>query len=344
MIPQQLFVIVQNLKKNLARILNSELCAVLREFSISIFFSLVRLAFLLISSSITMVRTKQSASKSLPQVLKTKERSLDETTSLTLSDDAAMMSLDQTNLSLESSFSEEEEQAKIPAIVIIPPSKEDITSVLEKLDSAKTIDDAEAAIEEIYDLMEKDENNDYSTKSTRQDAAKKFAESNIGVRTIVKAIENWHRSSSTLTQLAIGSLVIITCFASKQRQFVVEISLETVLTAAEKYSNTDDGGITSNAVSLLSNLLATDQAVKRLVTSNERSIDLVLEAMKGWPLNRCIQRHGCSCLNKILKLEDMKTKLQKKKIGALLLTAMDNFRSDEEIFLKAKRVLDVYID
>ena len=288
-----------------------------------------------------MVRTKQSARKSLSQVFITREGSLDETTSLTLSDDTAMI---ERYLSLGSSFSEEEEQAKIPAIVIIPPSKEDITSVLEKLDSAKNVDDAEAAIEEIYDLMEKDENN-YSTKSTRQDAAKKFAESNIGVRTIVKALENWHRSSSTLTQLAIGSLVIITCFASKHRQFVVEISLETVLTAAEKYSNTDDdGGIISNAVSLLSNLLATDQAVKRLVTSNERSIDLVLEAMKGWPLNRCIQRHGCSCLNKILKLEDMKTKLQKKKIGALLLTAMDNFRSDEEIFLKAKRVLDVYID
>lgn len=208
---------------------------------------------------------------------------------------------------------------------------DEIDRTIEKLNKAKTIKGAKAAIKALYKLMGND--------TTEKDTAEKLASSNYGVGALIRAIEKWHTRSSTFSKRAIGCLVQLTYFADSSMEFIVKTGgLETALAAAKKHST--KCMVRSHVLGLLINL-ANQEGTKRHVTSDE-CLTMVIDTMKRWPKDEFIQDGGSLYFYKLLQMKDMKPKLREKKIGSILAAVIDNFRTNDEVFGLAIAALEAY--
>lgn len=208
-------------------------------------------------------------------------------------------------------------------------------TLLSNLRKSKTVDGAEEAIKVLRDLTDDD------TEATAKTASDIITKSNFGMTLILLSLGKWYTESSKFSGTAIALLADITYSNEETKQVIVESgSLDIVMAAANKYPQ--DYMVRSNLLILLENITHNkDNVFHNEVTSSEH-IDLVVNTMKDWPQDEDIQEAGCGYLVNIMAVEETKLELQGKKIGSLLMAAIENFQENEEVRMQAKEALDIY--
>ena len=209
-------------------------------------------------------------------------------------------------------------------------------TLLSNLRKSKTIDEAEEAIKVLRDLTDDD------TEATAKTASDIIMKSNFGMTLILLSLGKWYTESSKFSGTAIALLADITYSNEETKQVIVESgSLDIVMAAANKYPQ--DYMVRSNLLILLENITHNkdNDVFHNEVTGSER-IDLVVNTMKDWPQDEDIQEAGCGYFVNIMAVEETKLELQGKKIGSLLMAAIENFQENEEVRMQAKEALDIY--
>lgn len=235
------------------------------------------------------------------------------------------------------------------AIVTIPALKERISDLVNDLNKSKTIEEAVNALSALALFF-----SDKTEKHMRQAASAKLFQSNHGVGAILMALKKWNPSSFWLQ---FHSLKLLSCITYYQRcgkcancspsiratlLFMVKRGcVEMALKAVKTYPT--HACLRKRAIMLLTNILAqSDVTIMEYDTSDE-CIDMIVEGMKAWQEDWQIQNYGCFFFSQILsRMPSLKSKLREKKIGGVLATAIDNFRTKKDFLEFAKKALETY--
>ena len=206
----------------------------------------------------------------------------------------------------------------------------------------------------------------------RQAATAKLIQSNHGVGAILMALKKWNPSSFSLQLDSLFLLSHITfylrcgkcancspdiraslpfmvksgCVDSPDIRaallFIVKSGcVEMALKAVKQYRT--HACVRKCAITLLTSILAqSDVTIMEYVTSDE-CIDMIVEGMKAWQEDWQIQNYGCFFFSQILsRMPSLKSKLREKKIGGVLATAIDNFRTKKDFLKFVKKALETY--
>ena len=208
-------------------------------------------------------------------------------------------------------------------------------TLLSNLRKSKTVQEAEEAIKVLRDLTDDD------TEATVKTATEIITKSNFGMALILLSLGKWYTESMKFSGTAIALLADITYSDENTKQVIVESgSLDIVMAAANKYP--EDYMVRSNLLILLENITHNKDNMYHNDVTDDEHIDLVIKTMKDWTQDEDIQETGCGYFVNIMVIEETKLKLQEKKIGSLLMAAIENFQEHEEVRKQAKEALDIY--
>jgi hypothetical protein len=217
------------------------------------------------------------------------------------------------------------------------PTEEHIRTLLRNLRSSDSVDQAVESMRALRKPLASDV--DHEIKNA---TAIIVSELN-GPAVILMALKEWYSQSQDFSNLAIRTLIQITCFVSKTRRFIAESGgIRTLVVTAKAFPG--DYRINASAVGLFTNLSMSESS--RFDLAIEDCIDMVTDAMKKWPDDVYLQRCGCIYFSNICTIEQVQDRLHRKKVGILLSNLLENFyfkEGSDDIYEIARDALNTYM-
>lgn len=219
-------------------------------------------------------------------------------------------------------------------------TEKEVNDLLRKLRRAPDIEQATAALKEIYKPLDQS-----SEKSMRKDSAWKIAQFD-GVGNALVALEKWHTQSQEFSYMTFQLLIRISFFVPSTKTFIVNSGgVLTIIEAVRAHEEgaQDDYLFKTSALGLLTNLsLEVEDSIKAEVASEE-CVDLVMECMTKWPEKEYAQKRGCIYFYEVGQIDEVKNMMHEKRVGTLIIDALDRFRdTNKDVHKWASQALVVY--
>jgi len=219
------------------------------------------------------------------------------------------------------------------------PSFREVKKLLRKIRDSKVAEE----VEEAMTLMAMMVNTDENEKASVDSAVQKIILLD-GVGNILMALKDWYVHSEGVPAVAIPLLLKV-CVRSdeKIRMLVANIGLPTLVATGNAHKS--NGSVVCGVIGILSVICEVNiDDIKEDIATDD-CIDLCVHAMKTWSNEEFVQSCCCLYLSNIASEPANQMKLCEKKVGELILSALEKFRhmEDKTAYRRAFRAMALYI-